>query len=112
MKIVPLETLTLATFTGLLQTQFRAFINPSTDVPLELAQALPAPVAAKGSLNGQRYESFSLIFHGPESPLLQQGTRPFEHDQLGRFELFIVPIGRENGVIKYEAVFNRLLRPD
>jgi hypothetical protein len=108
MNVVPLETLTLARFSELVNTQFRTFISPTAELSLELAQALPGPSSGRA---GRQYESFSLIFHGPEEPLLPQGTRPFEHERLGRFDLFIVPIAREAGVIKYEAVFNRLIRP-
>jgi len=34
----------------------------------------------------------------------------FAHDRIGRFELFIVPIGRQPGIIEYLAVFNRLVK--
>jgi hypothetical protein len=39
---------------------------------------------------------------------LGQGGRKFEHDQMGHFELFIVPIGKDDSSFLYEAVFNRL----
>jgi hypothetical protein len=35
----------------------------------------------------------------------------FEHDRIGRFELFVVPIGRKPGLFQYQAVFNRLIKP-
>ena len=108
MNVVPLETLTLAKFSGLVNTKFRVFISPTAELPLELVQVSPDPTSGLGGPQG---ESFSLIFQGPEEPLLRQGTRPFEHERLGRFDLFIVPIAKEAGMIKYEAVFNRIARP-
>ena len=108
MNVVPLDTLTLARLTELLNTSFRTFAGHAAEMPLVLAQVVPGPATNCGGL---QYESFSLVFHGPEKPLLPQGTRRFEHDHLGSFDLFIVPIGQEAGLTKYEAVFNRLVRP-
>jgi hypothetical protein len=39
---------------------------------------------------------------------LDQGVRNFIHDQMGQFELFIVPIRQDAQGFYYEAVFNRL----
>ena len=36
-----------------------------------------------------------------------QGMRSFDHDKLGRFELFIVPIRQDGEGYYYEAVFSR-----
>jgi hypothetical protein len=48
---------------------------------------------------------FSILFRGPLDPLLPQKTYLFEHDELGSFDLFIVPIGRDEAGTCYEAVF-------
>ena len=53
-------------------------------------------------------EEFTLTFRGPLSQFLGQGVRPFQHEQMGRFELFIVPIKQDAGGFYYEAVFNRI----
>ena len=39
---------------------------------------------------------------------LPQAIHRFNHDQLGAFELFIVPIRRDDPGFYYEAVFNRM----
>ncbi len=57
-----------------------------------------------------RQERFSIIFRTSNEMFLGQGQRPFEHDQMGNFELFIVPIGRDGEGTYYEAVFNRLVK--
>ena len=59
-----------------------------------------------------RQERFSLVFRGPHDRLQQQGLYPMQHDQLGAFELFLVPVGEDTAGIYYEAVFNRLRRHD
>ena len=51
---------------------------------------------------------FSLLFQGPHDRLLPQGTYQFDHDQIGSFPLFIVPVGAAKSGLQYEAVFNRL----
>jgi hypothetical protein len=39
---------------------------------------------------------------------LGQGVRNFEHEQMGKFELFIVPVEQDEQGFYYEAVFNRI----
>ncbi len=55
---------------------------------------------------GPSWESFSLLFTGAGGTLLQ-GTHEMEHDDLGSFLLFLVPIAHVGGEPLYEAVFNR-----
>lgn len=51
---------------------------------------------------------FSLLFRGDATQPLDQNTYRFEHARLGRFEMFIVPVGRPGEThCYYEAVFNR-----
>lgn len=52
------------------------------------------------------WETFSLLFEGPGAAF-SQGTYPVEHDLLGSFPVFLVPVLADNGVRRYEAVFNR-----
>jgi hypothetical protein len=53
-------------------------------------------------------EEFTLTFRGPLNAFLDQGVRPFKHDQMGEFELFIVAIKQDAEGFYYEAVFNRI----
>ena len=48
---------------------------------------------------------FSLIYRGPLTPILPQRIYPVEHPELGTLELFLVPVGPEQGGMQYEAVF-------
>jgi hypothetical protein len=104
----PLENLTLAKFSAVLQSRFRVQTGPGSETTLELVQANPCDTPAGPSGKGARGESFTLLFHGPGDRMLPQGTYAFAHDDLGEFDLFIVPIGQAPGVFQYQAVFNRV----
>jgi uncharacterized protein DUF6916 len=64
-------------------------------------------VEVKTGLSPAQYEAFSLIFRGDSEQLHAQRTYAVEHDGLGMFDLFLVPVGREPNGFMYEAVFNR-----
>ena len=48
---------------------------------------------------------FSIVFLGPRDPILPQRIYRLEHDELGTLDLFLVPIGRDDAGVRYEAVF-------
>jgi hypothetical protein len=112
MSATPLEILTLERFTQLLNQRFQVQVAPEQEIPMELAQATAGRPSVTTGANPMRYEVFSLIFNGPENPMLPQGTYSFQQEKIGRFDLFIVPVGRERGAVQYQAVFNRLVKPD
>ncbi len=47
-----------------------------------------------------------MIFRGPGDPVLAQQICALEHVEMGRLDLFLVPVGPEKGSMLYEAVFN------
>ncbi len=53
-----------------------------------------------------RREPFSLLFRVREEPPLQQRIYHFNHSELGSLDIFIVPVGRDEEGMLYEAVFN------
>jgi len=111
MNAVPLESLTMAKFSEVLRTHFLVRCAPPREaVQLELVQVTPGGTFAKGGTNAPQFESFSLLFHGAQSQPLGQGMHSFEHPSLGRFDLFIVPVAAEQGMLHYQAVFNRLVQ--
>ena len=56
-------------------------------------------------------ERFSVFFDGPGNVRLSQRLYSLEHEQMGEFEIFLVPIsGNEQG-FRYEAVFNYWSEP-
>jgi hypothetical protein len=94
-----LQSAVASTFAEHLNSTFRFHHQPAT-TELELVEV------SDGSTHG--HVNFSLLFRGPQQPQLPQQIYPVEHDRLGRFELFIVPVKREAHGLYYEAVFNRL----
>jgi hypothetical protein len=96
-----IETFTEATFLELLNTKFR--IHPKGADPLELELVGVRP------LSTPRQVQFSILFQGPGHVFLQQAIYPIAHDQLGEFELFLVPVGKTERGFQYEAVFNRFI---
>ncbi len=103
MHQVSLDDLSFARFSELLQTRFRVVLGEGGSIDLTLAKArLIRPRAA-----GSPGESFSLVFQGPADRFLAQQIYRFEHERIGAFDLFIVPIGSTGAETQYEAVFNR-----
>lgn len=54
-----------------------------------------------------RQEQFVLTFRAPHDAPPQQGIYQLEHASLGSGALFLVPIGRDQSGLTYEAIFNR-----
>jgi hypothetical protein len=92
--------MTLETFAPYLNQIFRLSLRAG-DLDLELIRA----DALDGDAEGGR-EPFSLVFRGPGEPTLAQQIYPLDHEALGRFEIFLVPIGPDEQGRCYEAVFN------
>ena len=95
-----IERAVAATFAAHLQSAFRAH-HAQTTTELALVEV------SDGST--PRQVTFSLLFRGPHQPRLAQQIYPFEHDRLGRFDLFIVPVKQDGHGLYYEAVFNRVI---
>lgn len=49
--------------------------------------------------------AFALLFVGPRQPVQPQAIYPLEHEEMGRHEIFLVPVGPQEGGMGYEAVF-------
>lgn len=96
------DNLTKEAFQENLNTEFRVQLEPSTIVAVELVELLEG-------VSTPRQEQFSLTFRGPFETPFGQGMRDVEHDKMGAFVLFFVPIARNPDGMVYEAVFNRLI---
>jgi len=106
---VPLEQLSHEAFAAQVKTSFRVRVAENESVILLLAEATATRIAKTGGARNVAYENFSLNFTGPMNRLLSQGTYLFESEKLGAFELFIVPVGRDQNGTYYQATFNRLV---
>lgn len=96
------DSLTQEAFAQNVNTKFHVSADDTNRVELELAE-----VSELKQLKA--HEQFSVVFRGPLDLFMGQGMRSFDHEKLGQFELFIVPIRQDGEGCYYEAVFNRFL---
>jgi hypothetical protein len=88
-------------FVPQLNTKFSVKVDETNAVDLFLTQVGELKTSA-------RQEQFSIVFRGPQDVFLGQGIRQLEHDEMGDFSLFLVPISQDDNGFYYESVFNRL----
>ena len=94
-------SLTHKGFSDQLNTKFQLRLDENTSVEMELIEV------SELKLYPQQ-EEFTIVFRGPLNAFLGQGTGNFRHEQMGDFDLFIVPVRQDEQGFYYEAVFNRL----
>ena len=97
-----LEELNLSDFQENLNAKFTLFLDTGGTVEIELTEARQGKMTS-------RQEMFSIYFRGSNEKPFWQGLYPVEHEQLGKFDLFLVPVEQNEQGMIYEAVFNRLL---
>ena len=114
MDNVPPDKLTLQAFMPLLHAKFYAVLSDDRRAELELieVESVRNGPGNRRAGPGLVQETFSLCFRGASGESLPQTTYVLEQESLGRFELFIVPIGQEDGCVRYQAVFNRRVLPE
>ena len=96
-------------FSPFVGDQFKISTESQQTLSLKLVEVTDRSVQVNIDKQENRQECFSMIFKGPADLPLDQKTYAFEHPGMGRFDLFIVPIGTGDGVIDYEAVINRMV---
>jgi hypothetical protein len=99
-----LESFTVQTFTGHVGSTFRIYPDASNPLDVELISATGLGERPERESVGRR-EPFSIVFRGPGDVLLPQRIYRTEHDRIGSFELFLVPIGPDEKGLRYEAIF-------
>jgi len=96
-----IDSLTHESLAQQLNTNFQIQVDAGNRVDLTLVEVSELKLSP-------RQEQFAIVFRGPLEVFLGQGMRGFEHEQLGRYSLFIVPIRQDEDGFYYEAVFNRI----
>ena len=104
-----LQHFTVATFAEHLGETFRVYLDAGDATHcLEIALIEATDLSARGRQqapdSGQR-APFSIVFRGPATPILPQRIYRVEQPAIGTFDLFLVPIGPDEGGMQYEAVF-------
>ena len=101
-----LETFTIATFTGQEGTTFR--LSLASGAALEATLLQVTSLSAKGPSGEElprKRVPFSLLFRVSTPDRFEQKIYTLEHAMIGKFELFLVPIGREADGYRCEAIF-------
>jgi hypothetical protein len=84
-------------------TRFHINLDDDVNVELELVEVKPYPHIDSETPG---FERFSLFFVGPRNIQLPQRIYPLQHAELGKSDIFLVPIGNNTNGPLYEAVFN------
>ena len=98
-----LDKLERADFVPWLNQKFVIRLAGLEPIDLELIQ-----VSDLGNAPGpEQRQPFSLFFRGPVSnSYLPQSIYRLEHEHFSALELFIVPLGPQQGRMQYQAIFN------
>jgi hypothetical protein len=95
-------SLTEQEFSQHVGTQFQLNLEQQAiELKLSAVKGYPAGPNEQGGM-----ERFSAFFDGPAQPQLQQSLYRLSHEQMGEFEIFLVPIAEVAEGLRYEAVFN------
>lgn len=100
-----LQWLTCSDFAGLVGDTFDLAADGAAVPPVELVEATESTEPGGQGPDGQTRNQFSLVFRGPTSAPLPQGTYLLTHAELGELALSLVPIGADSDGIRYEAAF-------
>jgi hypothetical protein len=91
------QLLTIESFRPCLQETFR-LSEPDAALDLVLAE-----VEDLGE--GYSRRAFSLLFTAPAKPVMPQAIYRLDNASTGPVEMFLVPLGPQQGVFRYQAVF-------
>ena len=95
----------------LTRDRFAENLNTNFDVLCSDGQTFTLKLAEVSKLKlSNRTECFSLLFESPLDWFLLQGMHTLKHERMGTFELFLVPVFKEETCFVYEALFNRLVK--
>ena len=100
-----LDWLTHDDFSGRVGEPFEMKVDDGHPLTLALAEtSVGTELGGPGPEDQERLQ-FSLVFSGPATPVLPQGTHELHHPELGELSLFLVPLGPQDGAMRYEAAF-------
>jgi hypothetical protein len=98
-----LDRLTAEDFAPLIGDAFAFDAGEPGRLELELVEVNAVPDSGVGTAER---EPFELLFRGPAEPIFAQQIFPLEHPALGRLDVFLVPVGRQQDGARYEAIFS------
>lgn len=103
------DQLTGANFSQYIGQTFQIVFDDHEPIPMRLHNVQMTKLSPIDDRNRytpeERRPPFSLTFKGPAAFILPQRLYRFQHEGMGQFEIFIVPIGASPDDVSYEAVF-------
>jgi hypothetical protein len=100
-----IEWLTHDHFADRVGEHFEMRVADGPPVVLELVEATLGSGPGGQGPDGEERRQFSLVFRGPATPVVPQGTYPLDHTDMVGLELFLVPLGTSADGTRYEAAF-------
>ena len=102
-----LETLTVDVFQPRVGETFRIRSHADSEIEAELieARALGGGPSRAPSETPRKRTPFSLSFRTSLTAPLPQSIYEVAHDELGSYEIFLVPVGPDGKGMVYEAIF-------
>ena len=102
-----LETLTVDVFQPRVGDTFRIRPRPEHELEAELieARALGGGPSRAPSETSRRRTPFSLSFRTSLTAPLPQSIYEVAHDELGSYQIFLVPVGPDGKGMVYQAIF-------
>lgn len=96
---------------ALIFEDFADRVGHSFAIEVEGPDALPLTLTEVELLRDARKRPsqrppFSLVFLGQHQHVLEQRLYRFDLDGVGKVDIFLVPIGRDENGVSYQAVFN------
>jgi hypothetical protein len=103
-RVLEIGDLTVDVFSPLEQQTFQFHYGSAQPEPLQLISVKAGP--ASHARPGGRV-AFSLVFRaGSREFYVPQGTYSLEHPQIGRPEIFFVPIGPDDAGMLFQVIFS------
>jgi hypothetical protein len=105
-KKVMLQKLTVAHFTPHVGETFLLRTESGKQFEVELTEATSLTMNGVRPAHLTRRVPFSLVFAAPPDSGLVQGIYHLDHEGMGDFDVFLVPIGKDKSGLKCQAIFN------
>ena len=88
------------------QARFEAAVGTDFEVLAGDGAAVAAVlrlVEVSARASPRSHEQYSALFRGPAAPFLPQATYSMRHPAFDKLPLFIVPVGKDDAGVTYEA---------
>lgn len=100
-----MPSLTQSDFESHIGAKFNIDVDNGNKLELVLSEVSAMGSPKKSPDSSFREQAFSVIFCGPNEPILAQQICRLENSAMGELEIFLVPIGPYKDGMGYEAVF-------